>query len=263
VLFGRFTGEGQSQLTVRGQRLGSPLEFTTELMIPEASDRNDFIPRLWASRKLGHLERQVWTEGMTESFAGEIRTLALRYGLPSRYTSYLVQEPDVVVATPMNAQVQGLASLPRLVRRVANEPAPTTGATAVQAAQGARRMREMTSAKDLERAEDEMWADVVANGRGDAVRKAVAGRLFEMRDGVWTDVAFVEGQPVTEVRAFSRAWFDLIEAMPELEVVLRANKSVVIAGQNLSLKVGDEGTEELTATELQEVVDGFRGVTGA
>jgi len=263
VLFGRFTGEGQSQLTVRGQRLGRPLEFTTELMIPDASDRNDFIPRLWASRKLGHLERQVWTEGMTESLAGEIRTLALRYGLPSRYTSYLVQEPDVVVATPMNAQVQALPSLPRLVHRVANEPAPTTGATAVQAAQGARRMREMTSAKDLERAEDEMWADVVANGRGDAVRKAVAGRLFEMRDGVWTDVAFVEGQPVTELRAFSRAWFDLIQAMPELEVVLRENKSVVIAGQNLSLKVGDEGAEELTATELQEVVDGFRGVTGA
>ena len=51
--------------------------------------------------------------------------------------------------------------------------------------------------------------------------------------------------------------------MPELEVVLRENKSVVIAGQNLSLKVGDEGAEELTATELQEVVDGFRGVTGA
>ena len=263
VLFGRFTGEGQSQLTVRGQRLGRPLEFTTELMIPDASDRNDFIPRLWASRKLGHLERQVWTEGMTESLAGEIRTLALRYGLPSRFTSYLVQEPDVVVATPMNAQVQALPSLPRLVHRVANEPAPTTGATAVQAAQGARRMREMTSAKDLERAEDEMWADVVANGRGDAVRKAVAGRLFEMRDGVWTDVAFVEGQPVTELRAFSRAWFDLIQAMPELEVVLRENKSVVIAGQNLSLKVGDEGAEELTATELQEVVDGFRGVTGA
>ncbi|MCH7990935.1 MAG: VWA domain-containing protein [Gemmatimonadetes bacterium] len=263
VLFGRFTGEGQSQLTVRGQRLGRPLEFTTELMIPDASDRNDFIPRLWASRKLGHLERQVWTEGMTESLAGEIRTLALRYGLPSRFTSYLVQEPDVVVATPMNAQVQALPSLPRLVHRVANEPAPTTGATAVQAAQGARRMREMTSAEDLERAEDEMWADVVANGRGDAVRKAAAGRLFEMRDGVWTDVAFVEGQPVTEVRAFSRAWFDLIEAMPELEVVLRENKSVVIAGQDLSLKVGDKGAEELTATELQEVVDGFRGVTGA
>ncbi len=121
----------------------------------------------------------------------------------------------------------------------------------------------MTSAEDLERAEDEMWADVVANGRGDAVRKAAAGRLFEMRDGVWTDVAFVEGQPVTEVRAFSRAWFDLIEAMPELEVVLRENKSVVIAGQDLSLKVGDKGAEELTATELQEVVDGFRGVTGA
>ena len=51
--------------------------------------------------------------------------------------------------------------------------------------------------------------------------------------------------------------------MPELEVVLRENKSVVIAGQDLSLKVGDKGAEELTATELQEVVDGFRGVTGA
>mgnify|MGYP006189748597 CR=1 FL=1 len=73
------------------------LEFSTELIFPEASEANDYIPRLWASRKLGHLERQVWTEGMTEDLAEEIRSLALRYGLPSRYTSYLVTEPDAVV----------------------------------------------------------------------------------------------------------------------------------------------------------------------
>ena len=66
-----------------------------------------------------------------------------------------------------------------------------------------------------------------------------------------------------EVQAFSRAWFDLIGAIPELETVLRENKNVVIAGEELSLRVGDEGDEELTATELQEVVDGFRGVTQA
>ncbi len=274
VLFGRFDGDGQGQMTVGGSRVGRALEFSTEVVFPDASEANDYIPRLWASRKLGHLERQVWTEGMTESLADEIRTVALRYGLPSRYTSYLVQEPEPVVDMPVDFLGGGGGpNRSSLIQRnnaskanapaSVSAPAPTSGATAVAAAQAARRMRDMDSADDLRLAEEEMMSDVVASGRGGVARMAVGGRVFELREEVWTDVTLIEGTRVVAVRAYSQAWFDLIDAIPELGSIMREHDSIVIAGQELSVRVGDEGSEELSATELAEVVTGFRGSTGA
>ena len=264
VLFGRFDGDGQAQMTVGGHRLGDALEFSTELIFPEATDANDYIPRLWASRKLGHLERQIWTEGETASLAEEIRTLALRHGLPSRYTSYLVQEPEVVALGPvLQRGVGGRLSKTRAPANVIAAPAATTGASAVRMAEAARRRRETTSADDLRRANEELVAEMADRDEAMEPTKAVGGRLFRMRDGVWTDVAFVDGGPLIEIKAFSSAYFDIVRAVSELELVLREVGTVVVAGAELSLSVGDEGIDEISASELTELVNGFRGEDGA
>lgn len=267
VLFGRFSGDGQSQMTVSGERLERELAFSTELVFPEASDANDFIPRLWASRKLGHLERQVWTEGMTDGLAEEIRTLALRFGLPSRYTSYLVVEPDAVVAGPMPLDaVSSGGRIGRAFSKVAaNAPASaqaTTGAGAVRAATTARQMRSLNSADELQKVEAELMRDVLAEDADGASRRAMGGRVFELHDDVWTDVAHVEGSRSLTVQRFSAAWFALVDALPEVAVALRDNENVVIAGQALSLEVGPEGVEELTDAELGEAIAAFRGPSG-
>lgn len=270
VLFGRFDGDGQSQVTVRGERVERELAFSTELVFPEASDANDYIPRLWASRKLGHLERQIWTEGMSDDLAKEIRDLALRYGLPSRYTSYLVQEPEMVADMPADVAnrggiVRNLAA--RMGRTNMNQApvsaaAPTTGAGAVQAAEGARARREMSSVTALQDADDEVMAEILAKSTSAGQRAAWSGRVFELRDAVWTDVEHVDGATTLKVARFSRAWFDLIGAIPEIEAALRAQENIVIAGVELSLQTGADGVETFDQARLQEVVRGFRGATG-
>lgn len=266
VLFGRFDGDGQGQVTVSGERLGRTLDFSTEVLFPEESEANDYLPRLWASRKLGYLERQVWTEGLTDDLAEEIRSLALRYGLPSQYTAYLVQEPDMTAQNGPPGMIQrfqnGLRSLAGgRGSGASNAPAaaPTSGESAVQAASVARRMRKMESSADLAVAEAERMEEVLGDLDDSVERDAVAGRIFEMREGVWVDVGYVESSEVVEIVAFSAAWFDLLEALPEIEAVLRAHENVVVAGVERSLKVGTDGAETLSAQELQEVVRDFRG----
>ncbi len=282
VLFGRFTGDGQSQITVRGERQGEDLDFSTEVLFPETSGANDYIPRLWASRKLGHLERQVWTEGMTEELAQEIRSVALRYGLPSRFTAYLVQEPDAVVSQqmPFDPAVGGATGtqggngsggvIRRLTSRfvpgkgsapstssVASAP-PTTGEDAVSAATSARRMRSMTSTQALAEAEDDLMNEVLAKSHTTLERDAIAGRVFELRDEVWTDVSHRSDRRIVEVKIYSAAWFSLIETLPEIESVLRTHESVVIAGAGLSVQVGAEGAEALDDDELVRLAEDFR-----
>jgi Ca-activated chloride channel family protein len=257
VLFGRFREDGQGALTVRGERGGRRVEFSTELTFPEASDANAYIPRLWASRRLGHLERQIWTEGESPSLVEEIRQLALRYGLPSRYTAYLVEEPGIVAGGPIGRG--GGRALD--FNRAPGAPAPTSGAEAVKAAESARGLRSASSSADLRRAEDEIAAQLVERDGTDAA-KALGGRLFRLTEGVWTDVTHDPRKREVEVSAFSAAYFALLRALPEIEPVLSELQPVVIAGTEVTLRVGTAGLEEISTSELRELVAGFRGVDG-
>ncbi len=137
------------------------------------------------------------------------------------------------------------------------------GASAVRMAEAARQRRETTDADDLRRADEALLAEMADRNEAMEPTKAIGGRIFRLRDGVWTDVAFEDGGPLIEIKAFSSAYFDLVRAVSELELVLRELGTVVVAGAELSLSVGDEGVDEISASELTELVNGFRGEDGA
>ena len=114
---------------------------------------------------------------------------------------------------------------------------------------------------DLRRADEEAnaaWADADVAGRV----QTIAGRVFHQADGLWKDVAFREGGRVIEIEAYSPLYFELIEALPELELVLRELDSVLLAGDEIALQVGAEGRDHMSAEELAELVLGFRGGDG-
>ncbi|HKJ03617.1 MAG TPA: VWA domain-containing protein, partial [Longimicrobiales bacterium] len=185
VLFGRYRADGTGTVRVRGRRGSDEGSFTADASFPARTDANGYIPRLWASRKLGHLTRQIWTEGETASLVDEIKTLALRYGLPSPYTSYLVQEPVMVAADRGAARNQpagfGQTPSPAVV-----PAAPSaTGAGAVRLAQEARRMRDASSNEGLAKTEADMLGRLDFDDGGPA--RALAGRIFHLLDGVWKD----------------------------------------------------------------------------
>ena len=254
VVFGRYRGDGEGRMTVGGRRAGERVGFATRAVFQRHTEANAYIPRLWASRKLGHLQRQIWTEGQTPGLVEEIREVALRYGLPSPYTSYLVQEPGVVADRPMLG-VGGRGGAGGSTPAAPPAPSMATGQAAVRSAQEARRMREADSMEKLRRAEAEMADEVASAGTG---ARMVAGRLFRLQDGVWTDLAHRQNARTVRVKAFSRAYFDLLGALPELRAVLAELDSVLVAGGEVSVGVGADGVEELSGRELRELVEGFR-----
>ena len=257
VLFGRFANDGRGRITVRGERAGRPLAFNADVTFPEESNENAYIPRLWAARKLGHLERQIWTEGESESLVHEIRSLALRYGLPSRYTAYLVEEPEMVAGRPVPVPmpVGGRRDVGITFGQAPSAPSAASGAGAVQAAETARQRRSASNEADLRAMDDEILAGLA--GRSDT--RAVGGRVFVLRDGTWTDAAHTTSQRVIRVKAFSTAYFEMLRALPELEAVLREPGDVLVAGERVSVRVGGDGAESFSAAELRDLVAGFRG----
>ncbi len=260
VLFGRYRGQGEGRLEVRGSRGGDAASFATDVAFPRQSDANGYIPRLWASRKLGYLTRQIWTEGKTESLVEQIRTLALRYGLPSEYTSYLVQEPEVVLAG--HGGVPGRPQTSRMGRPGSPVAAPTTGGVAVKRAAEAKALRDVTSMGKLAAAEA-LLEERVRQDRDAASTRMVAGRLFRLESGVWKDVAITADKEVLRVKAFSEAYFQILGALPELKPLFGTLSPVVVGGREIALEVGDEGIEKLEQGRLRELVAQFRGPGGA
>jgi Ca-activated chloride channel family protein len=224
---------------------------------PTSSAGNDFIPRLWASRKIGYLSQAVRLNGPNEELIEEIRRTALEYGLLSEYTSYLVQEPMDVAA----AQVGGVRGLPASgggigVQRVMAAAAPpeAKGAAAVNTAEQQRQRRDARTKLELEEAD----RDLLLRAHGPNARH-VSGRLFVESDGVWIDMMHGDSLEVVEIEAFSDAYFLLLERAPELEPFFQELGHVLLAGERVSIKVSDTGATSMTPLEVGRLLQRLRG----
>ena len=239
VVFGRFRGTGGTgAVVVTGRRNGREERFTTNAAGGEQST-NDYISQLWAARKAGALSRAIRLRGPNPEVLSELKRLALRYGILTEYTSYLVQEPGVVAA-----RRDAIAPM---------APRDQAGAGAVMQSQAERRL---ASAISLERA-----ADSLAVGERATLSRTqrVGGRVFVLRDGTWTDIAHGDSLQVVTVEPFSDAYFALLRALPELLKPATLEPAVLVAGRRVSVRIGTGGRETWAAGELARLVREFRG----
>ena len=112
VVYGRYTGHGEKSVKVTGTVGGTRQSFTYALEFPEYSedDKNSFVPRLWAGRKVDFLLSEIrkTPEQPPKELVEEVTYLAKRYGIITPYTSYLMTD-DLALSSPGNQAAQQLA----------------------------------------------------------------------------------------------------------------------------------------------------------
>jgi len=247
VIMGRFRGVGSGQwsLTVNGRRNGSTEHFAAAADGAEHAT-NDYVARLWANRKAGSLAREVRLHGPTPELLQSLKTLALRYCILTEYTAYLVQEPPTPIAQR--------AAEERMLNAPAPAPASSTGAGAV-----AKSRRDAAQVQAVTVEADAAMLDEMTRGRaGIAPTKRVGGRLFILRDSVWTDLGFKDGQRVVQVAPFSEAYFALLRALPELTKAATLGDKVLVAGSGVSVEIAPEGLASWAPGQLAALVQDFR-----
>jgi Ca-activated chloride channel family protein len=245
IVFGRYRELGTGRVVVTGTRNGARERVTTEARFDRSEAGNRFIPRLWAARRIGELTRLIRVEGPSPVLIEEIRDLGLRFGILTEYTAYLVQEPQAVADAP--------PPMPRL-----EEASRQTGAASFDRA---RRSAKFADVKSLQTA-DEIAAGAIGAGDergGRETSKRVGGRMFVLRDSVWTDLGNTDRIPVTAVAAFSPAYFELVRMLPEIAPYLSAGADVVVAGRRGSIRIAQRGIESWQGGDLAAVVRNFRG----
>ncbi len=237
-------------LRLSGKTNAQTRSFAYEnLNFPLESSNNDFLPRLWATRRVGWLMEQVRTNGAQKELVDEITDLGTRYGIVTPYTSYLALESaeatrgitDTVRVTgpvgrrdrqprPMPSPTKTGRDMGNLSGTGAgvssnNAPPPmaapkpaTTGEYAVKDSKKARAQQEALRPDD----EDETL-------RVDTVRK-VGGKTFYLREGVWTDAEFKADArlPETALTFGTDAYFDAVKREPKLAEFFALGERVVI-----------------------------------
>ncbi|HEX9727388.1 MAG TPA: VIT domain-containing protein [Gemmatimonadales bacterium] len=248
VIFGRYERTGTGDVAIRGRRNGRPERYTARGAFPDHAAGNDFIPPLWAARKLGVLQQAVRLEGPSPALIDAIRQTALRYGLLSEYTSYLVQEPQMMEV----AAERPVGGVPAAAPRPSMSGAGSSGQRAVLSAKADQARREARTVSDLVAMDEEML-------RQGHVGQAqhVAGRLFEHRNGVWIDLRHADSLDVVRVEPFSAAYFEILRQLPELAPIFGRWEHVRVAGARVSIELAAGGVSERAAAA--NLVTRFRG----
>lgn len=109
VVVGRYSGHGKSAAVIEGTVNGENKKFAQDVAFSESSADSAFIPRLWATRRVGYLLEQIRLHGENAELRDEVTDLARRYGIVTPYTAYLITEDESRRGVPVAVQ-----SLPQL-----------------------------------------------------------------------------------------------------------------------------------------------------
>jgi len=113
TVFGRYTGSGSKTITLNGTLKGEKKSFTINPEFFSDNDEYDFIPQLWASRRIGFLLDQIRLNGEDKELVDEVTQLAREHGIVTPYTSYLIME-DEEIRLRRNELVEDFQTLPHV-----------------------------------------------------------------------------------------------------------------------------------------------------
>src|SRR5215813_3544904 len=101
VVAGRYSGAGDVEAKLTGNVGGHEQTFTYKLHFHDRKTTDDYVPRLWATRRVGFLLDEIRVHGETPEFRDETTELARKYGIVTPYTAYLIVEDEDRRRVPM------------------------------------------------------------------------------------------------------------------------------------------------------------------
>jgi Ca-activated chloride channel family protein len=203
---------------------------------------NEFIPRLWAQRKIGHLLSQIRLYGATDELVDEIVALSTRFGIVTPYTSFLVEEPQLALTD------SGRQQLSQALQAPATASAPGYGgggpALAPEARSGAQAVERAVAEKELA-ASDQAAASAVAQV------KQVADKTFLLQEGAWVDTTFdASAMRAEQVLFGSDRYFRLVAQYPEMGRFLALGDRVTVVLGGKAYAISPAATTSTASTPV-------------
>jgi len=281
VVLGRYRNHGEVAVRLKGNVAGERREVVSDALFPARERDNDYVPRLWAVRRVGYLLDEMRLHGENQELRDEVVDLSKQYGILTPYTSYLVVEDEKVERPAPRPPVSrrpvpegggrqadrgwGLSRMKKsLLGRGEAGEAPTSdhaqeeskgvplrsreqfmaqeGESAVQAAKEIRSLKEADMTSSEAMGPSSMRDEI----------KRVGQTTFYLMDDVWVDARYREDLETLRVKFGSDAYFQICQREPELKKLLSVGDRVLLVWKGKALAVGPDGKERLTAQELRD-----------
>lgn len=232
IVAGRYRTGGTAELKLSGQVNGQARTNRYGGLTFVERGGSEFIPRLWAQRKIGYLLTQIRLKGPNAELVKEVTDLATKFGIATPYTSFLVEEPGAQIvqpwATPQpmpfgRGDAGGIGGgAPAAAAPSMDAGGARSGAAAVAKAQSEAEMQQSTTAPEAS---------------GSTVRQ-VGDKTFVLTNGVWTDTAFDAKKLKAETIKFgSDAYFKLLRDRPEIARYLALGDKVTVVLQGKAFAI--------------------------
>ncbi len=228
ALIGRYKNDADLRnvtLMLRGKSGRESRSFSYHnLSFPERSEDNNFLPRLWASRRVGWLIEQIRQNGETKELRDEVTELGTRYGIVTPYTSYLATDGTLVSARRESEEFRALAkSAPAKLK-------DDKGSGAVRQSIQQNALQTNNSLFDGASVDNDDRI-LIGNSRQN---QFVGNKNFYNQNNAWVDAEFSEMSKLPEIKVKfgSEEYFDLAAKEKGLGQYLSLGEQVVVVWKN-------------------------------
>jgi len=221
LMMGRYKGDGATAVTLKGYIDGKEKKFVYEDRFLTESKGNDFIPRIWATRKIGYLMSEIRLKGENKELVDEIIKLSKEHGIMTPYTSYLIVQRDKRRDNwvhPLEAKKVKLAGM-----RYSQAMERAVGSSAVSSSKDIASLRRRT----------------VAQSPTLKTVKHAGEKAFYLRDGIWVDSKYEEGAKIRNVKYLSEEYFNLLRRNPGLGKYFSIAKNIIVVFEQECYRVTD------------------------
>jgi Ca-activated chloride channel family protein len=210
VLVGKYKGRGPVSIVLTGKSGREEKRFVLEGRALVSGDSFNFLPRLWATRRIGYLLEEIRLQGSNQELADEIRRLGLKYGIVTPYTSFLVTEKEAQTLD---------AAAPAAREAILGGVVGGVGAVRMAKASQTLKLEDRAAQVASERI---LYKD---------------DKTFYLKDGVWTDSEYKDGAPATEVKFNSDAFYKLIAEKPGIAKYLSAGNKLIVVFEGVNYRI--------------------------
>jgi Ca-activated chloride channel family protein len=240
---GQYQGSGPGVFEITGLVNGRPQKFTFTADFPERNSQNDFLPQLWAARRVGFLLDQIRLHGENRELVDEVTRLARLYGIVTPYTSYLILEDEKIrrdrgdLADSDMTLGRVAAASPGFAKKQAEEfgrmKKDKEGGSGVQVSDELQKLNQAQAVSETKSGASRLSyrdRDDREQNLGRQV-KNVAGRAFYLSGGIWIDAAVqaLASAPVIRIAFASEKYFELLDKETSVKMFLALGRSIRFA----------------------------------
>jgi len=266
TLVGRFRdSDADATVTLSGSIDGEKISYVYDgLEFRERAGGEPFIARLWATRRIGDLLNTIRLNGENDELVDSIVDLSVRYGIITPYTSFLIEEDDILSQQGRDRAADEFAreEAQELRENVVGQTAVTnadaiSGLNNAQAAAppaalptqtavggGGGFGGETTESESVADADDGTTLNMPAEPdpstewRGYNEISNINDKTFVNIAGVWNDTSYdPDTMETNQVEFLSDAYFDLLDEHPELADYFALGDHVIVVIDGVAYEV--------------------------